>query len=79
MSDYQPIDCALYERYEIAILHRHPLRVRWRDAGGLVHLETLEPKDLETRDGEEFLLARSPDGTPRRLRLDAILNAEPAQ
>lgn len=35
MTDYQPISCALYSSYEVAILHRTPLRVRWRATDGV--------------------------------------------
>lgn len=73
MTDYQPISCALYSQYEVAVLHRTPLRVRWRDAAGVVHLETLTPEDLETRNGEEFLLAHTAAGEPRRVRLDQLV------
>lgn len=72
MTDYQPIPCALYSQYEIAILHRTPLRVRWRDADGVTYLETLTPEDLVTRDGEEFLIGHNTAGEPRRLRLDRM-------
>lgn len=72
MTDYQPIPCALYSQYEIAILHRTSLRVRWRDANGVIYLETLTPEDLVTRDGEEFLVGHNAAGEPRRLRLDRV-------
>lgn len=74
---YRPIPCALYSRYELAVLRHVRLTVAWRDDEG-THLERLEPLDLETRDGAEYLLARPlAGGTPRRLRLDRILRAEP--
>ncbi|MDE2234906.1 MAG: transcriptional antiterminator, Rof [Gammaproteobacteria bacterium] len=73
MTDYQPISCALYSQYEIAILHHTPLRVRWRDLDGVTYLETLTPEDLETREGEEFLVARNAQGQCRRLRLDRMI------
>ena len=72
MTDYHPIPCALYSQYEIAILHRTPLRVRWRGADGVTYLETLTPEDLVTRDGEEFLIGHNTAGEPRRLRLDRV-------
>jgi len=75
---YRPIPCALYSRYELAVLRHVRLTVAWRDEAGGTHLERLEPLDLETRDGAEYLLARAvPGGAPRRLRLDRILRAEP--
>ncbi|MGH8282266.1 MAG: transcriptional antiterminator, Rof [Gammaproteobacteria bacterium] len=72
MTDYQPIPCALYSQYEIAILHRTPMRVRWLDADGVTHLEVFTPEDLVTFAGEEFLLARNAAGEPRRIRLDRL-------
>lgn len=73
MTDYRPISCALYSQYELAILHHTTLRLRWRDGDGVTHLETLAPEDLETRSGEEFLLARNTAGECLRVRLDRIM------
>lgn len=78
-DDYTPVDCALYERYELAILRQDRLLVRWRDGAGLAHLEPLLPRDLETRNGVEFLIADGPKGASRRLRLDQILEVRPAE
>jgi transcriptional antiterminator Rof (Rho-off) len=81
MTDYVPIPCALYERYEVAILHHTPLRVGWRDARGMLHVEALQPRDLITREGAEFLLASRAPGGSIELRLDCIVEAvaiEPA-
>jgi len=72
MSDYRPIDCGLYSRYEVAILHHQRLRLRWVDADGTPHLATLRPEDLQTLAGEEFLVGTTLDGHPLRLRLDRI-------
>lgn len=71
-NGYNPIDCDLYERYELAIMHRETLFIRWRDAGGLTHLEQLQPLDLKALEGEEFLHARTRNGEARVLRLDQI-------
>ena len=73
MTDYKPIACDLYSQYEVAVLHRTPLRVRWRGMDGVTHLEVLMPEDLETRDGEEFLVAHTANGDHRRLRLDRLM------
>lgn len=72
MTDYQPIPCALYSQYEIAILHRTSIRMRWRDADGVTYLEVLTPEDLVTRNGEEFLVAHNAAGESRRVRLDHL-------
>ncbi len=67
MSDYIPIDCDLYSRYELAILRRQRLLLSWRDAQSMVHLEVVQPRDLETLRGAEYLLAEA-----KGLRLDHI-------
>lgn len=73
---YVPIDCELYSRYELAILHRRTLRLVWRGEGGSTHLETVLPCDLQTRAHQEFLLAETLDGEPRCLRLDHIRHVD---
>ncbi|MBZ0071845.1 MAG: hypothetical protein WCY26_05550 [Thiohalobacteraceae bacterium] len=77
MSDYVPIDCGLYSEYELAIMHRQRLRIRWRDAQGMTHLETLLPRDLQTRSGEEFLIATTAARETLEIRLDRIAEALP--
>ncbi len=69
---YEPIACATYDAYEIAIMHRQPLRLAWQDVRGTTHLETVMPLDLFTRSGEEFLVCRTARGAVLRLRLDRI-------
>jgi Rho-binding antiterminator len=75
MSDYESIDCSTYTEYELAIMRRQRLRMRWRGEDKLDHLEVVTPVDLETREGEEFLIARTGSGDPLRVRLDRILQA----
>lgn len=75
MSDYRPIDCHRYSRFELAIIRRRRLVLSWRDPTGPDHVETLLPTDLETASGEEFLIARRDDGRPWRIRLDRIREA----
>jgi Rho-binding antiterminator len=78
MSDYIPIDCELYSRYELAIIRRQPLRVAWRSPPrGMLHLETLLPLDLRTRDHAEYLVAGTARNTTLELRLDRIIRASP--
>lgn len=75
MTDYQPIDCRTYGEFERAIVGRKRLKVCWRDENGLDHLEILQPGDLETCQGEEFLHAKNQQGQALRLRLDRIVKA----
>jgi len=77
MTDYQPIACGLYSRYELAVLRRTPLTLCWRGADGMSHLETLLPEDLVTRNGEEFLVLRNGAGEQLRVRLDRISGMHP--
>lgn len=76
-SDYRPIDCGVYSGYELAIMHREWLQLSWHDADGLDHLERLQPYDLRTADGAEYLLARNHLQVEHRIRLDLIIHAEP--
>ena len=77
MTDYTPIDCGSYSQYELACLRRTWVRVAWRDPGGQLHLETLKPRDLVTRDHGEYLVAESRTGAMLELRLDYIHRTEP--
>lgn len=76
MTEYTPIDCALYSQYELAILRHRRLRISWRDTAGETHIATLRPRDLQTRSGAEFLIARDQDGQSLELRLDWIQHVE---
>lgn len=76
MSDYTPIDCGQYSDYELAILRKWKLRIGWRDALGLSHIEMLVPRDLQTRQGEEFLIAETLTGVRLEIRLDQITEAQ---
>lgn len=78
MSDYTPISCELYARYERWIVRRRTIRVIWREygSGEQTHLESLHPIDLQTRRHVEYLVARRPSGERLELRLDRIVRAE---
>ena len=75
MSEYRIIDCDLHDLYEIACLRRQRLLLHWADAGGLAHLELVDPQTLETLPEGEFLLGRRVTGQSVRIRLDRILHA----
>lgn len=78
-TDYRPIDCAVYSGYEVAIMHRDWLQVRWREPNGMDHIERLQPIDLMTRNKEEFMIAVNQLGHQYAIRLDRIMNAEPVE
>ena len=69
---YIPIPCDIYTCYELAILRRQSLRVVWRGARGIDHIERLRPMDLRTRAGGEYMIARNLLGQRRVMRLDRI-------
>lgn len=75
-DDYTPIECGLYSEYEVAILHQIVLKLHWRDAQGMDHIDRVKPLDLQTRNHCEYLVAQDSEGNRREIRLDRILNRE---
>ncbi len=73
MCNYHPIACALYSEYETAILKQQFITLRWIDDKGTHHKEVLLPYDLQTLQGEEFLLASTKNNRKHKIRLDRIL------
>lgn len=78
MTDYTPIDCGLHDRYELAVMQRRTVALRWRDAAGATFAESVLPVDLFTRAGEEFMRVRRADGSETTIRLDFITACDPA-
>ncbi len=78
LDDYQPIDCARHSEYELAAMRGQWLDLRWQ-ADGQWHHACLQPRDLETRDGAEYLLARDRQGQEYRIRLDRIHETRPCK
>ena len=72
MTDYTPVDCGLHSEYELAIMQHVRVKLGWRDATGAVHIETVIPVDLRTRNSEEFLVVSGADGAKLEIRLDRI-------
>ena len=69
---YKPVPCALHSEYEIAIMHRKSLTIKWLDEEGISHADTVLPKDILVTNGEEFLVAEIRDNTELRIRLDYV-------
>jgi transcriptional antiterminator Rof (Rho-off) len=71
---YLPIACALHDEFEIAIMHRKILPLKWIDDNGKTHQFDVLPEDILVKEGAEYLLAKSLD-TERELciRLDKIV------
>jgi len=80
MSDdnqYTPISCEIYSRLELHIMHRDSLRMQWRESDTVIHVEPVQPYDLQTiKDSGEFLFARDGVGKDVRIRLDRIIGFE---
>jgi Rho-binding antiterminator len=74
-SPYRPIACDLYSEFEVAILHRQQLRLRWVE-GNVIHDQIVTPVDLQTRQHAEFLVCRVGDAAPFAIRLDHIRHWE---
>lgn len=73
---YSPIACARYSEYEVAILHRRKLHLRWRE-DNVFHDQVVLPLDLKTLNHEEFLICRAASGETVTIRLDHIQRMEP--
>jgi transcriptional antiterminator Rof (Rho-off) len=76
MTDYKPIACQIYDRYEIAILRHAKLRLVWHE-DNVIYDRIVNPLNLETRQGEEFLVFATSEGEMRCARLDLITRADP--
>ena len=59
---YEPIPCSLHDEYEIAIMHRKQLNIKWVDNRGDCHTDKVLPSDILVKDKEEFLVANTQDG-----------------
>ena len=73
MTDlYKPIACSLHDEYEIAIMQRKCLNIKWSDSSGVKHTEKVLPIDILVKNKEEFLVAETPDHNELCVRLDKI-------
>jgi Rho-binding antiterminator len=68
---YTPVACDLYSRFELAILHRKPLRLAWQTSH-CTKMENIRPLDLRTYRGGEYLIALAANGCHLVLRLDRV-------
>ena len=69
---YQPITCSLHDEYEIAIMHKKHISIKWLDDNGEHHTEKVLAKDILVKNKEEFLVANTQDNKVLCLRLDKI-------
>lgn len=56
---YKPISCPLHDQYEIAIMYKKHLKIKWSDAEGNQQTAKVLPKDILVKNKEEFLLAET--------------------
>lgn len=70
-TDYQPISCARYDQYEIAILHHSRMHLVWED-GNVIYDQVVTPLNLRTVQGQEFLQLRTASDKTLEVRLDHI-------
>ena len=73
-TPYQPVSCALHSEYELAIIRKTKLELVYLDDKQEQHTLRVYPIDLQTSNGEEFLLTKTTAGEALRIRLDHILN-----
>ena len=75
-NPYKPIACSLHDEYEIAIMHKKHLNIKWLDDKGESHTDKVFPKDILLKNREEFLVARTHDRAQDNkelcIRLDKI-------
>jgi len=69
---YQPISCTQHDKYEIAIMQRKNIRIKWLDENGEYHVDSVLAKDILVKNKEEFLVASTQDKKMLSIRLDKI-------
>jgi len=74
-TDYQPISCANYDQYEIAIMHGSKMHLTWQ-TDNVIYDQIVTPLDLRTAHGEEYLILRLVSGDSAQVRLDHIRRAQ---
>lgn len=74
-NQYRPISCALYSKFELAIMHRQQIKLVWQEQDQ-TRIATVKPLDLKTRKHQEFLIAEDHQGQTLRIRLDYIRSQE---
>jgi Rho-binding antiterminator len=76
ISDYQPISCANYDQYEIAIMHHARLHLTWQE-DNVIYDQVVTPLNLRTQSGAEYLILRDAAGITHEVRLDLIRRMQP--
>jgi len=74
-NHYQPISCALYSEYELAIIRGQKIKLVWQQ-NQQTNIAFITPLDLKTEDHQEFLIAQDHNRDMLRIRLDHIRSQE---
>lgn len=68
---YHPVSCEQHSEYELAIMQRRQIQLTFKENSGAVVSADFIPIDIQTRNGEEFLVV-SNGKTKQDIRLDHI-------
>lgn len=74
-SPYRPIPCADYDIYEIAIMQKRLLMLKWQSESAESHEKSVRPVKLEIKDGAEYLFVQADNEAEFIIRLDKIHSA----
>ena len=72
MQSYTPINCEVYDGFELACIRNVIHEIVWRDDAGHIHREKLRFLTIDNGGHEENLIAESRTGEKHRIRLDRI-------
>ena len=72
-TPYVPIACSLHDEYEIAIMQKKHLTIKWIDDNEEQFSEKVLAKDILVKDKQEFLIAITRDNRELCIRLDKII------
>ena len=75
-KSYQPIACADYDTYEIAIMQGRLLMLKWEIESGEVIVQPVKPIKLKIVEGAEYLFFEHQHKKTLKIRLDKIIGAE---
>ena len=68
MSDYQRISCETHSIYELAIMRNQSMQV---NINGIV--QTIQPEDIVTNSGAEYLIFIDEENIQQELRADFVI------
>lgn len=71
-TSYIPIACSLHDGYEIAIMKKSRINIKWITESGDLRHEAVLPIDLLVKNKEEFLVVVDQSDNELRIRLDKI-------